>query len=84
VSVASVAELRRKHVVGPRSLVVHWRFCGNAMRLRSSRPIEDDPRYWENELRSGECCRPYVPVAEAPPDADGYRWSPPWLSLGNR
>jgi hypothetical protein len=77
VSVATVAELRRLHVVSKRSNVVHHPLCTQTRRIVRSPLVKigDDPRYYAGELRSGECCRPYVPRPDAPDDGEGWKFS---------
>jgi hypothetical protein len=75
-SVSTVAELRRLHVVGKRG-VVHHPACPQVRRtIRSPlHSIGDDRRYWEGELRTGECCHPIVPRPDAPDDGEGWRYA---------
>jgi hypothetical protein len=77
VSVATVAELRRLHVVSSESVVVHHPSCRHLRRIVRGglAKIGDDPRYYAGELRSGDCCRPIVPKPDAPDDGEGWRYT---------
>ncbi len=74
-TVSTVEELRRLHVVSSRSDVIHWSGCGNIRRIMRGTlvPIGDDPRYWRGELRAGLCCMPIVPTPDSPEDEPGWK-----------